>query len=154
MEDYELVSAPDGSKIPKAALDSNSGGSWFGMEDEDARQGNYLRTSWETAKREGRLSGCGLMGNLTMDEIEELEEKVKVAMSTWAKLACTNRFKVEMPKAAEKTGEEDLFNFVKKLVQDVSRLTKEVNDLRKVAESCVVESAKPLTTEIKNAPKQ
>ncbi len=47
-------------------------------------------TSWKIAKESGSSTGCGLMGSLTMDDIEELKDQVEEAMTVWSRLAGLN----------------------------------------------------------------
>jgi hypothetical protein len=49
--------------------------------------GHGLRGGWEQSKKQGKLTGCGLLGNLTMDEIESLQYQIEEATSVWSNLA-------------------------------------------------------------------
>lgn len=46
-----------------------------------------VRKMWQSKKDAGTLAGCGLIGCMTMDEIDDMDEQITKAMSEWTRLA-------------------------------------------------------------------
>lgn len=87
-----------------------------------------IRASWEKAKEEHRLTGCGLIGNLTMEDIEGLTDQVEIAMSLWSRLAGTN---APAPQRVTKSHHE-LEDHVKYLEGEIVRLYEVVKSQRAI----------------------
>lgn len=114
----------------------------------DIPPGGDIRSQWEKAKKEGRLTGCGLMGNLTMDDIEELKGRVETAMSEWARLAGNIRFR-SLPdnpvlrEAELRTKVNDLEETILQMKFEIAKLRKEATKVGE--EKDVVDKAVELT---------
>jgi len=81
-----------------------------------------LRESWLKAKEEGRLTGCGLIGEMTMDDIEDMRERVDVAMTAWQKLAGC--------KPSQIVNESELLITIKDLTSEMNKIRTEMDQLR------------------------
>lgn len=46
-----------------------------------------IRFGWNKAKEAGELAGCGLIGRMTMDEIDDMDEKITKVIREWVRLA-------------------------------------------------------------------
>lgn len=114
------------------SIDVKTGLLWMG----ESRSSHWIRDGWEQAKKENRLTGCGLMGEMTMDDIEDLEVKVKEAMTTWARLAgCKPECKKDLA--------------IDQLTSDIEKLTKELSELRKHLDLEI--ALRDMAKELKNA---
>lgn len=91
-----------------------------------------IRKSWEEAKKKNQLTGCGLMGRLTMDEIEELKTRVETAMTEWARLAGNMKFR-SLP-SDPMIKELETNKSIRDLEDKVTVLTLELQGLRKKLE--------------------
>jgi hypothetical protein len=128
MEEYELVKV-NGSYKPKALV------AGLGKKSCGVEMPSNLREGWLKAKEEGRLTGCGLMGNLTMDDIEDLQRRVEEAMTTWSRLSGTR--KVFVPEDPNKAV-TDIYEKVREMEVSMSlidasnsKLNKDVAELKK-----------------------
>lgn len=104
---------------------------------DDARKD--LRSSWAAGKKAGTLTGCGLMGKLTMEEIEELQVKVDDAMTFWSKMAGTFMEDLKDPACVDKVKDaianlsieiESVSRSIYSLEREVASLKKEIKSLK------------------------
>lgn len=114
----KLVAAEDGSKVPAKVLNNHP----------EYDMPSALYQGWQKAKQEGKLTGCGLMGNLTMDDIEDLRDRVDTAMTTWRRLSGYGPINKQSESKA--VIDSEVFLTIKELTEEIKKLRKEVNDMK------------------------